>query len=285
MFGNHRPGGRWWPWAAVAVGVASLALGTTNLWQQHHESTEPAAAPAPRAADASLAGAPATAPGDAAAVLASSSAEPGAPQTLAQLLRDPGFPIDRENAVGALLELWGAVYDPAAGAACHQAELQGLRCLSLDRGSLSELRRVNWPAVLPLVDEHGAQHDVVVTALGYDFATLRANGKTFKLPLAELAYSWYGDQLLLWRPTIAQPLTPGMRDAGVLWLRETLARIRGEEPPPNGSPLYDRALENDVRRYQRERMLTVDGIVGARTQVALMAELNVPGTPSLLGEH
>ncbi|HET8698159.1 MAG TPA: AAA family ATPase [Gammaproteobacteria bacterium] len=284
VFGNHRPGGRWWPWAAVAVGLTSLALGTTNLWQRHHEPLPPAAAESPRAAEASLAGAPAASSDVATALLtdAAQSAQP--PVTLAELLRDPAFRTDRESAVGTLLGLWGASYDPQAGDACHQAEQQGLHCLALDRGSLSELRRVNWPAILPLVDEHGAAHDVVVTALSYDAATVRANGKTVKLPLAELAYSWYGDQLLLWRPSIAQPLTPGMRNADVLWLRATLARIRGKEPPRDESPVYDRALENEVRRYQRERMLTVDGIVGARTQVALVADLNEPGTPSLLAE-
>jgi hypothetical protein len=32
-------------------------------------------------------------------------------------------------------------------------------------------------------------------------------------------------------------------------------------------------------------MLTVDGIVGARTQVAMIADLNVPGTPLLAAGH
>jgi general secretion pathway protein A len=288
VFGSHRPGGRWWPWAAVAVGLASFALATTNLWQRQRAPADPPVAQAARAAEASLARAPAaTGTVTTDPVLASSppAAASGSPLTLAELLRDPDFRSDHDAAVGALLTLWGANYDPAAGDACHQAEQQGLRCLSLDRGSLSELRRVKWPAILPLVDDDGAQHNVVITALGYDAATVLANGKTFKLPLAALAYSWYGDQLLLWRPLIAQPLTPGMRDTDVLWLRAALARIHGEEPPADGSPLYDRALENEVRRYQRERMLTVDGIVGARTQVALVADLDLPGTPSLLVEN
>ncbi|HZF30433.1 MAG TPA: AAA family ATPase [Gammaproteobacteria bacterium] len=288
VFGTRRPGGRWWPWAAVALGLASFALATTNLLQRHREPAGLGVEQAPRAAEASLAGAPATGPGATEPAFGGTppaAAAPAESLTLAELLRDPDFRTDRDGAVGTLLALWGAAYDPAEGDACHQAEQQGLRCLPLDRGSLFELRRVNWPTILPLVDEQGVQHHVVITALGYDAASVLANGKMFKLPLAELAYSWYGDQLLLWRPLIAQPLTPGMRDADVLWLRATLARIHGEEPPADGSPLYDRALENAVRRYQRERMLTVDGIVGARTQVALVADLDVPGTPSLIEEN
>ena len=74
-------------------------------------------------------------------------------------------------------------------------------------------------------------------------------------------------------------------DAGVLWLRETLARLGGENQPANPSPLYDSALETRVREFQRAHMLTVDGIVGARTQVAMIADLNVPGTPLLAAGH
>ncbi|HVS24025.1 MAG TPA: peptidoglycan-binding protein, partial [Gammaproteobacteria bacterium] len=61
--------------------------------------------------------------------------------------------------------------------------------------------------------------------------------------------------------------------------------IRGENPPENPSPLYDAELETRVREYQRERMLKDDGIVGALTQVAMIADLNVPGTPLLAAGH
>ncbi|HUL83783.1 MAG TPA: peptidoglycan-binding protein, partial [Gammaproteobacteria bacterium] len=180
-----------------------------------------------------------------------------------------------------------AGYEPGHGDACDQAAREGLQCLTQQDGSLGELRRLNWPALVTLVDESGAAHPVVIASLNRSAAQVVANGKTFELPLAELTYHWYGEHLLLWRPGIPQPkdLTPGARDAGVLWLRETLARIRGEDPPTDPSPLYDVALERRVREYQRERMLKDDGIVGARTQVALIADLGIPGTPLLAAGH
>ena len=61
------------------------------------------------------------------------------------------------SAIGELLSLWGAHYDAARGEPCAQAEEQGLRCLFQRRGSLSELRRVNWPAILSLVDQPTAR--------------------------------------------------------------------------------------------------------------------------------
>ena len=33
VFGRRRPAGRWWPWVAAGIGLASFALATTNLWE------------------------------------------------------------------------------------------------------------------------------------------------------------------------------------------------------------------------------------------------------------
>jgi murein L,D-transpeptidase YcbB/YkuD len=59
----------------------------------------------------------------------------------------------------------------------------------------------------------------------------------------------------------------------------------GEPIATGASTVYDNALEQRVRAYQRAHQLTVDGIVGARTQIAMLAELGLPDTPSLGKEH
>jgi general secretion pathway protein A len=287
VFGARRPLGRWWPWAAAAVGIAGFALATTNLWRRDAASS---ALSPPTSGGAHLAASPERDSAAETVAVAPPVAEPVAapaapePVTLAGLLTDPEFATPRDRAIGTLLTLWGGQYDPAMPEPCVQAEQQGLRCLFQQRGTLSELRRVNWPAVLTLVDEAGAEHQVVIGALAYNEAEIVGNGKTFKIPIAELSYHWFGEHLLLWRPGFTPPadLVPGMSGDGVLWLRDTLARIRRESPADPTSSLYDAALERKVRQFQRERMLDVDGIVGARTQVALLAELSIPGTPLLL---
>jgi murein L,D-transpeptidase YcbB/YkuD len=60
-----------------------------------------------------------------------------------------------------------------------------------------------------------------------------------------------------------------------------LARVRGESIGGDLSPVYDPPLEAKVRQYQREKMLTVDGIVGSMTQLALTTDLGAPGAPTL----
>ena len=290
VFGTRKRNWRWWPAFAVATGLAAFALATTNLWQASGQraASSSAAVPTPVA---TAVGAPSERGNgqDAIAVAAAESQaeSPPAAGTLAALTADPDFKTDRDHAVGGLLALWGGTYEPGRADACEQAARAGLQCLTQRNGSLGKLRRLNWPAVLTLVDESGAEHPVLIASLHQSAAQVVANGKTFELPLAELTYHWYGEHVLLWRPGIPQPkdLAPGARDAGVLWLRETLARIRGENPPENPSPFYDAELETRVREYQRERMLKDDGIVGALTQVAMIADLDVPGTPLLAAGH
>ena len=80
-------------------------------------------------------------------------------------------------------------------------------------------------------------------------------------------------------------ITTWSAKSGVRWLRAMLAKLAGEPVDPAASTYYDAALERRVRAYQRAHQLTVDGIVGARTQIAMVAELGLPGTPSLVTEH
>ncbi len=277
----------WWPFATATAGVVAVLFGITNLGD---------APRAPVASPDSFFGAPASsAPADVGSAVAEAAAlsaappsePPAAPTKLEALLADPHFALTPDDAIAELLRLWGAPYDAARGEPCVQALESQLRCLYQRRGTLGELRRVNWPTILSLVTPDGVEHPVVVAALGYDHAQLVANGKAFELPLAELSYYWFGDHLLLWRPggAPARDLAPGVDDAGVAWVRATLAKLAGEAPAIDASTVYDGALEQRVRAYQRSHQLTVDGIVGARTQIAMLAELGAPGTPLLRKDH
>jgi len=90
---------------------------------------------------------------------------------------------------------------------------------------------------------------------------------------------------VLWRPGALQgdDLAPGMEGEGVRWLRASLARIDGDSGNAldSGSSFFDSDLEARVRNYQRERRLSVDGIAGAQTQIAINTDLQIPGTPLL----
>jgi general secretion pathway protein A len=285
----------WWPIVTATAGVAAVVFGVTNLSQQQSRGGETTpqqflgAVPAPTPTSSPVATALETAPlvVDAAPPAVETAPQPTPPATLSMLLAEPSFAIDTDQAIGELLTLWGASYDAARGEPCAQALEQGLSCLFQRRGSLGELRRVNWPTILSLVTADGTEQPVVVARLGYDRAKLVANGSTFELPIAELSYYWFGDHLLIWRPGDApgRDLAPGVDDAGVRWVRDTLAELAGQPGLTNARTVYDDQLEQQVRAYQRAHQLTADGIVGARTQVAMLAELGLADTPLLVEDH
>jgi murein L,D-transpeptidase YcbB/YkuD len=74
-------------------------------------------------------------------------------------------------------------------------------------------------------------------------------------------------------PAVAEgiPLKPDMQDARVPLLRQRLL-IAGIPLADTGSDVYDAALVNAVKQFQREQLETVDGVVGNATRAAL----NIP---------
>lgn len=205
---------------------------------------------------------------------------------LAELLADPAVPKDTATAFATLFALWGRSYEPGSQPACQQAEVLNLRCW-FQRGSVTYLRSLDRPAILNLIGEDGEQYQVVLQHMDNDTANLAFGARTFRTSLTDLSRYWFGDSLMLWRPGALQgeDLAPGMEGEGVRWLRASLERIGGDSEsgsvPDAGLSFFDSDLETRVRDYQRQRRLSVDGIAGAQTQIAINTDLDIPGTPSL----
>jgi len=189
---------------------------------------------------------------------------------------------DTDSAFATLFGLWGLEYNRATSRACEQARGDGLHCL-FQRGSLAQVRSLDRPAILSLRDGNGEQHQVVLAGLDDSRAFLSIGTDTYAVSQNQLGEYWFGDYLLLWRPQVGgvRQITPGMRHQDVRWLRESLATIQGEPVAPMDSELFDQELETRVRDYQRTRRLTVDGLVGYQTQIAINSDLGLPGSPRL----
>ncbi len=288
---DDRQAGRWRrrlvAGAASASFAGAAALGAA-LWlsQTGDEAEQPMAlaTPPPAVAAPRLA--------EAAEILAVESFGSAAEETvlLSELLPDPALPKDTATAFATLFNLWGTSYLPGGDPACQQAETHELRCW-FQRGSFAYLRRLDRPAILSLIGDTGEQYQVVLQELDTDTASLALGDRTYETSLDELSRYWYGDSLILWKPGAAQgdDLVPGMAGEGVRWLRESLTRIGGEAGPGTefgaDSAFFDSTLEERVRAYQRDRRLSVDGIAGTQTQIAINTNLDVPGTPRLSRGH
>jgi general secretion pathway protein A len=197
---------------------------------------------------------------------------------LAEALTSP------DSAMETLFALWQLDFQRGSGDGCAQAAAAGYRCI-IQRGSLTRLRQYDRPAILTLVDQGGANHHVVLTALDDTRASLSLGGVTVSHPVGELLALWFGEYTLLWHPPAGVPasLGPGSRGTGVLWLRESLAAIDARYRSTRaGSDLYDQALQQAVMSFQRDQRLVVDGLAGRQTQLIINSLLSSTGAPRLL---
>jgi general secretion pathway protein A len=266
-------GAYWLPWAAAAAVAALLAVIAASLW---------ALGPWSPLTHAATAGA--RVPGAAAVAVASAapaaSATPPLP-TLAQLLSAHTAQTDTDGAFGKLFELWGVKYETDGTDPCTQAMHVHLECLAA-RGSFGQLRLYNHPAILMLSDSSGSSHQVVLTGLDDEHARLDLGGPQ-SVGLGELSHFWLGDFVMLWRPASSpvKALSAGMRGAEVRWLRQSLQRLAHLESSAPASDVFDAELTALVREFQRQHQLSVDGIAGRETQIALAAAVAGPGVPLL----
>ena len=281
----------WLKWTTAAAVAAALALVAVGVWT--FTTQRPAAATdsvRDGAATPAVAALPASAGRDAAAVdaipataTATPSAAAPAAVPLDLLLVRHGNDTTTEAALGKLFALWGAMYEPARGRGCDQAGRQGLECL-FQKGSWAQLRALNRPAILTLTDDVGRTHQVVLTGLSDEQATLDLGGETRDVSITALSRYWFGDFLLLWRPPLAvvKSLGPGMRGEDVRWLRESVRTAQGLPTTAPGSDVYDDELVRLVQDFQRQHRLAVDGVAGVQTQIALDTALNATGSPTIV---
>lgn len=257
-----------WQFGAILFAVALLiGIGAVGVWQPKPEwlAQLRGASPEHSAAETQTA----SSAGIATPETASPNAPP--PPTLAQILADPGIPTDTDSAFSALFSQWGFDYAQFTGATgCERAAQAGLRCL-FESGTWSNLRQLNRPAIIELVDDAGLRHHLLVIKLTGESATLLLAGRRYELALGDAGRFWFGKYLALWSPpgTGERMVRRGMRGPSVAWVRDTLARYGLPRNTSPASELFDSELEAQVKEFQRRHQLQDDGLVGKMTLVYL----------------
>jgi len=279
----------WLPWVGMAAAAGLLVMTVALLWSFKPWSSgahTPAAA-VEHARPAKVAAAPVAAPAPGAAPTAAlppaSTSKPALTgHELTDMLARNANETDTDSAFSKLFGIWRIQYVPAGVDPCSQASNQGLECLN-QRGSFGQLRLYNRPAILMLSDNAGASHQVVLTALDDEHATVQLGGGSHDVSIGELSRYWFGDFVMLWRPGTSQVkvLSQGMRGDDVRWLRQSLQRVEGEHNDGPVSDVFDADLSKLVRDFQRQHRLTVDGIAGVQTQIVLASAVAPPDSPFL----
>ncbi|MFL6604361.1 MAG: AAA family ATPase [Steroidobacteraceae bacterium] len=283
---------RWLPWLGAGAAAAMLAITTILLWNLRpwHSASQATAVTTAAKHVAAVTGeipppivmgrpgppTPVTAQSPSGSRLALSGHE------LTELLAKHAAETDTDSAFSKLFGLWRIQYVPAGVDPCSQASNQGLECLN-QRGSFGQLRLYNRPAILMLNDDAGATHQVVLTALDDEHASIQMAGARHEVSIGELSRYWFGDFVMLWRPGTSQvkSLSQGMRGDDVRWLRQSLQRVEGARSDGPVSDVFDADLSKLVRDFQRQHRLTVDGIAGVQTQIVLASAVAPPDSPFL----
>jgi general secretion pathway protein A len=173
----------------------------------------------------------------------------------------------RGTAERILLGLWGdtAPQNSDDEDICGRAEKIGLHCLTAN-GGLSDLKRLNRPVLLRIVDVEGGHFYSVLTDLRGERATLRFGDGS-----GEVRLRWFGEYTLLWQPPpgYSRPLGPGGRGKIVPWIRRRIKEARGRTLKGGIPERYDEELAAEVRAFQSDRGIEIDGIIGPRTIIEL----------------
>lgn len=259
------PARRLWP--AIAAGVlAGAALTATAAWQlMPHAPSQ--GAPAGSAAQApALAGAGRAPAGVVGGVVggaggAQTGVKPDAGKAQASAVATS------DVALRQMASLWGQTVPP--GEFCPAAARQNLRCL-FGKGGLDDLRLLDRPAVLKLIDDPVSPRFAVLTAMDGQGATLEVAGKRETVRLEALASRFDGSFITLWRTPRGwrDEVTAGDHGPDVDWLAKRLAALSGATKPQENRPM-DAQTQRLLREFQLSQNLKADGVAGPKTFIRL----------------
>jgi general secretion pathway protein A len=136
------------------------------------------------------------------------------------------------------------------------------------RTHMGHLRRLDLPVVLEMF--HPSRRDTCFVALleiRSDRALVSAGGEPLRLPVTEVDRLWTREALFLWRDAeaLAGPADGQRLEA---WARETLTQL--------GYLGDGVTLTDAVKAFQHATELTVDGIIGSQTLMALYSLADYP---------
>jgi hypothetical protein len=133
---------------------------------------------------------------------------------------------------------------------------------------MGHVKRLDLPVVLEMF--HPSRRDTCFLALleiRSDRALVSSGGEPMRLPLTEIDRLWTRQALFLWWD--AEALADSADDARVeAWAQRTLERL--------GYLGDGAALTDAVKAFQRATDLTVDGIIGSQTLMALYSLTDQP---------
>ncbi len=259
---------------ALLVGGALGAVALSSL----NRSAAPAATSAPPAAtSASEPKAAASTPAASAPLAVVQAATLAAPAPAAPPITLAELPSDPTPAWQDLAKGWGLALGEASLAdPCAALLTQAVQCYRNAAGSLALIRQIDRPVLLALQPAGQARRLILLVGLSGDTALLQIGDQRRSLQLTELAGSWRGEFITLWRQPPgysrrAEQAAP-FRD----WLAQALLAASAAPASAPAASSTDTAatpsaavLTARLQAFQATQGLQPDGLVGPITLMQL----------------
>jgi len=170
------------------------------------------------------------------------------------------------SAYAALFQVWNLPFDASGPKkAEEQATAAGVSLIE-DKGHLVDLRLINKPVILKLLNpKNNSFFYVTLLSLNDNRAEIAIGSKTEQLSAQDIQVVWSGEYTMLWRPPAEyrHKLRQGGSGAIVEWLDRNLAQIQNR--PITGQKSYGPPLSDHVKEFQGHVGLNPDGVVGPMT--------------------
>ncbi|MCL4135178.1 UNVERIFIED_CONTAM: hypothetical protein GTU68_046346 [Idotea baltica] len=178
------------------------------------------------------------------------------------------------SAVQQLFELWrpNSNLEVSTANLCESVVVETLRCEQLTDLSLADILSINKPGIVTLQADKDSLQRYLLSSTPNDLVQLDNVDSTHTLVQDEFVSKWQGDYLLLWQAPNGyhKALYPGMSNTSVVnWLKTELAKTQPEVAQLITGGIYSEALAQYVMRFQQQRGLNPDGILGMQTIMAL----------------
>jgi len=174
-----------------------------------------------------------------------------------------------DQAMQQLYRVWG--FDAAIDdASCDAAQRVNLRCVQ-EFGSLDDLLKLNYPAVVHLTEDDGREIYAVLLHVADGKADLLLGSERWQVSLEWLNKVWGQGYTFLWQlPESGRAMISKRSGAAdVRWLESTVGQALSL-PVRNKISRFDAQLEDKVRQFQKKEGLTEDGIAGEQTLLRLV---------------
>lgn len=194
--------------------------------------------------------------------------------------------VNRAALAQRLARMWGKSSALSLDKAyCDALGEERLVCIGR-QASLTLIKKLNRPALLQISPSQVSTSQsvwVLLTGIGGERVSIETPKGRREVSFDALAKDYTGNAFFVLRqPNAKFAVKPGQQGGQVSWLRERLQFYRHEPVSLQTQSLkYDAALREEVRAFQREHSLDVDGVVGEDTLLYLYNLVATEETPTL----